>query len=390
MADASDMELLRDYKQQGSEEAFALLVQRHINLVYSTALRHTQISAHAEEITRAVFVILARKAASLRPDTVLEAWLYETTRLASLNFLRGERRRQSREQEAYMQSIIQEPGDTSTWNQLAPLLDEAMARLGKKDREAVVLRFFKEKNLREVALTMNVTETAAQSRVHRALEKLRGYFSKQGVHSTTAVIAGEISAHSVHAAPVGLAKAVSIAAIAKGAAASTSTLTLVKGALKFMAWTQTKMAIAALAVVLLAAAGTTTVERIAEHQNDDWRLGMSDPKYLSALPYRTLILPTKADKKALTSLGAPGYCPRWTVPATEPIIPLRRCCATLFASRTLARIAIGIRIAICSAPSEPFLKRSFRTTITISSQIGPREREKHYRLKSKESSASTS
>jgi RNA polymerase sigma factor (sigma-70 family) len=259
MPEVNDMELLRDYSRRGSEEAFAGLVRRHINLVYSAALRHVGIAAHAEEITQAVFVILARKAASLRPETILDAWLYETTRLTALSFLRGERRRQGREQEAYMQSTLPESTDVSVWNQLAPLLDEAMAQLGKKDREAVVLRFFKEKNLVEVAAAMKITEAAAQSRVHRALEKLRRYFSKRGVSSTTAIIAGAISANSVQAAPVALAKSVTAVAIAKGAAVGSSTLTLIKGALKIMAWTKAKTAIVAGAVVILAATSTTVI-----------------------------------------------------------------------------------------------------------------------------------
>ena len=257
MPDVTDMELLQDYRQ-GSERAFAELVQRHINLVYSTALRHIGITAHAEEITQAVFVILARKAAALRHDTILEAWLYETTRLTALSFLRGERRRQAREQEAYMQSTLSESTGDSTWNQISPLLDEAMARLGKKDREAVVLRFFKEKNLREVAAALNVSEAAAQSRVHRALDKLRHYFSRHGVDSTTAIIAGGISAHSVHVAPAALAKSVTAVAVAKGAAASTSTLTLIKGTLKIMAWSKIKTA-AITGVIAILAAGTTTI-----------------------------------------------------------------------------------------------------------------------------------
>src|ERR1017187_6883066 len=181
MHDTSVMELMRDFDRQGSEAAFAVLVQRHINLVYSVALRHVGIAAHAEEITQAVFIILARKAASLRADTILEGWLHETTQLTALSFLRGERRRQFREQEAYMQSTLQESADASTWNQLAPLLDEAMSRLGKKDRDAVMLRFFKEKNLREVATALKVNEAAAQRRVYRAVEKLRRFFTKRGV-----------------------------------------------------------------------------------------------------------------------------------------------------------------------------------------------------------------
>ncbi len=258
MPDVSDMDLLRDYQRQGSEEAFAELVRRHVNLVYSAALRHAGIAAHAEEITQAVFVILARKAAGLRPDTILDAWLYETTRWTALSFLRGERRRQWREQEAYMQSTFRESAGDPVWHQLSPLLDEAMSRLGKKDREAVVLRFFKEKSLREVAAALQVTETAAQSRVHRALEKLHRYFARRGVSSTTAIIAGAISAHSVQAAPVAMAKSVTAVALAKGAAASTSTLTLIKGALKIMAWTKAKTAVVVGTSVLLAA-GTTSV-----------------------------------------------------------------------------------------------------------------------------------
>src|ERR1700691_2372824 len=147
MPENNDIDLLQEFCLLGSEPAFASLVERHINLVYSTALRHVGNTAHAEEISQAVFIILARKAAGLRPDTVLEAWLYETTRLTALSFLRGERRRQFREQEAYMQSTSDEPNDVSVWNRMSPFLDEAMAGLGKKDRDAVILRFFKGKNL---------------------------------------------------------------------------------------------------------------------------------------------------------------------------------------------------------------------------------------------------
>lgn len=258
MPDASDMDLLQDYDRHGSEAAFAELVQRHISLVYSVALRHVSIAAQAEEITQAVFIILARKAAGLRPHTILEGWLHETTRLTSLSFRRGERRRQFREQEAYMQSNLQESGDDPAWNRLAPLLDEAVSRLGKKDRDAVMLRFFKEKQLREVAAALQVSEAAAQRRVLRALEKLRKFFANRGVISTTATIAGAISANSVQAAPVALAKTVTAMAIAKGTTATASTLTLLKGSLKLMAWTKAKMAIV-VGISVLLAAGTTTV-----------------------------------------------------------------------------------------------------------------------------------
>jgi uncharacterized protein (TIGR03435 family) len=294
MHDAGDMELLREYDRQGSEAAFAALVQRHVSLVYSAALRHVGIAAHAEEITQAVFIILARKAASLRPDTILEGWLYETTRLTALSFRRGERRRQFREQEAYMQSTLQESADASTWNQLAPLLDEAMTRLGKKDRDAVVLRFFKDKNLREVAAALKVNETAAQRRVHRAVEKLRRFFTKRGIILPAAVLTTAISANSVQAAPVALAKTVTAVAVAKGAAAGGSTLILIKGALKIMAWTKMKTAIVASAVVLLAAGTTTvTVKEIENHNEDKWDTAIADTRNLDKAPHIVKIILTK-------------------------------------------------------------------------------------------------
>ncbi len=239
-----------------------------------------------------MFIILARKAGGLRPDTILEGWLYETTRLTALSFLRGERRRQFREQEAYMQSTLQESTDDLLWNQLAPLLDEAMSRLGKKDRDAVILRFFKEKSVREVAATLQVNEAAAQRRILRALEKLRKFFTKRGVSSTTAIIAGAISANSVQAAPVALAKTVTAVAIAKGAAASGSTLTLIKGALKIMAWTKAKTAIV-VGVGILFAAGTATVtvKEIAAHRTPAWQEKF-DLSLLDGLPPQVKILPS--------------------------------------------------------------------------------------------------
>jgi len=269
MHDSSDLDLLREYAWQSSEAAFAELVRRHIALVYSAALRHVGTAGHAEEITQAVFIILARKAGGWRTGTILEGWLYETTRLTALSFLRGERRRQFREQKAYMQSTLHESTNDSTWNQLSPLLDQAMSRLGKEDRDAVVLRFFKDRDLREVAATMRVSEAAAQRRILRALEKLRRFFANRGVDSTTTVIAETISTHSVQAAPAALAKCVTAVAIAKGAAASNSTLTIIQGALKIMAWTKIKTAVViAVGVALLLAGGAITVG-VARKGTDD-------------------------------------------------------------------------------------------------------------------------
>ena len=147
--------------------------------------------------------------------------------------------------------------------QIAPLLDGAMEQLGQKDHDALVLRFFEGRNFKEVGAALGASEDAAKMRVNRALEKLRKFFTKRGVSSTTAIIAGAISANSVQAAPVALAKSVTAVAIAKGAAASGSTLTLIKGALKIMAWTKMKTVIVVGSVVLLSAGtGIVTVKTI--------------------------------------------------------------------------------------------------------------------------------
>jgi RNA polymerase sigma factor (sigma-70 family) len=142
MDDATDMDLLRQYADRNSETAFAALVSRHLNLVYSAALRKTGNPAAAEEITQAVFVILAQKAGHIPDETILPGWLYQTARLTAASFLKSEARRARREQEAYMQTELRATAPDETWEQLAPLLEDAMGQLGEKERAAVVLRFF--------------------------------------------------------------------------------------------------------------------------------------------------------------------------------------------------------------------------------------------------------
>jgi RNA polymerase sigma factor (sigma-70 family) len=258
MTELDDHELLAEFARNESEAAFAALIARYVNLVYSAALRFTGNPHHAEEITQAVFIILARKAGSLRRGTVLSGWLYQTARLTAANFVKGEIRRQRREQEAYMQSTLSEP-ETAAWEQIAPLLDEAMGRLGETDRNAVVLRFFENKTSQEVAATLKLNEAAAHKRVNRAVEKLRKFFTKRGVTFSAVAIAGAVSANSVQAAPLGLAMAVTAAA-AKGVAVSSSTLTLIKGALKIMAWTKAKTTIVGIGILLVAGTGSVVLK----------------------------------------------------------------------------------------------------------------------------------
>jgi RNA polymerase sigma factor (sigma-70 family) len=243
-----DRQLLQAYARGGSEEAFATLVSRHIDLVYSVAWRTVGHHHQAEEITQAVFVILARKAASLNPATVLAGWLFRTARLTAANYRRAEIRRARREQEASMQVNL-EP--TEQWPEVAPLLNDAIAGLREKDRNAIVLRFLQGKDYKAVAAALGGTEEAAQMRVSRALEKLRKLFAKRGVVLPAAALSGLLATHATQAAPAGLAAAVTAAA-AHGAPLAASTLSLVQGTLKLMAWTKMKLAVGATVVVLLA------------------------------------------------------------------------------------------------------------------------------------------
>lgn len=279
MQELDDNALLRKYARDGSEDAFATLVARHVNKVYSVALRHTGNPHHAEEITQAVFVILARKSGRLGERVILEGWLYNTARLTALAFIRGEARRARREQEACMDSTAK-TNEADVWPQIAPLLDLAIAGLNEKDRHAVVLRFVYGRRVKDVGASFGWSEGAARIRLHRAMEKLRAFFHKRGIVSTSEAIAGAICANAVQNAPVGLAKAATALALAQYPAASSSTLTLIKGALKIMAWTKAKTVMAAAAVVLLAA-GTAplVINEIRSHATSKAR-----PRTTAATP----------------------------------------------------------------------------------------------------------
>jgi RNA polymerase sigma factor (sigma-70 family) len=256
-----DMALVREYAASQSERAFEQLVARHLSLVYSTALRRVGDAHLAQEITQAVFIILARKAGGLGPKTILSNWLYRTAGYVAADNLKSRNRRQKREHEACMASLVNEPQTREVWRQIAPLLEAAVDSLGEGERRAVVLRFFEGKSLGEVGVACGTTQEAAKKRVSRALEKLRKFFSRHGVVVPAGVLMMAISANSLQAAPAGLAKTVSAIALGKGAATGGSTLIMVKGALKIMAWTKVKTAAAVgLAVMLTVGMATVAVK----------------------------------------------------------------------------------------------------------------------------------
>lgn len=222
-----DHELIRDYTRRHSQAAFAELVRRYVNLVYSAARRQVPSHHFAEEVTQTVFVALARNAGKLQPGTPLAAWLYLVTRRTAIDLNRREGRRQAREQTAL--EIAEMKSTPPVWRQLESSLDDAMASLDQSDSTALLLRYFENKSLREVGHALGVSEDAAQKRISRALELLRVRFARRGIAVTAVGLATDLSAHAIEAAPNALGAAIASAAAAGGlthAAVQTATLTM--------------------------------------------------------------------------------------------------------------------------------------------------------------------
>jgi len=246
----TDVELLRRYADDRSEAAFAELVARHVNLVYSAALRQVAGDSHlAQDVTQLVFIDLARKAARLTRHPSLTGWLYTSVRYAAATARRSDQRRQQREQEAHtMDELRQDPQTDTDWELLKPVLDEGMHALRDKDRHAILLRFFENKPLAEVGQAVGLNENATRKRVDRAVDKLRDFLGRRGVHLSAAVLAGTLSSHAVTAVPAGLAGTVTVASLAEAATASMGILPFIK----LMMITKAKIAATVLTVGLTA------------------------------------------------------------------------------------------------------------------------------------------
>jgi RNA polymerase sigma factor (sigma-70 family) len=211
-----DHQLLREYVERQSEMAFAELVARHINLVYSTALRVVQNTASARDVAQSVFIQLARKAPTIRSGHALPGWLYRVARCQAANAVRNDRIRREREMEA-MTMKSPETNAAEAWHSILTHLDDAMHTLKREDQNAIVLRFFEGRNWREIGGAMSLNEDTAQKRVSRAVDKLRMYFLRRGITLSAAAVGSAIAANAVQAAPTGLASTVASVSFAKAA-----------------------------------------------------------------------------------------------------------------------------------------------------------------------------
>lgn len=219
----NDHELLRRYVDADSQQAFAALVERHIDLVYSAALRQVGATVTAEEVAQSVFLDLARNAARFGARQPLAPWLYVVTRRTAVDLVRHEARRRVREQAAAEIAAMKTP--SASWPAIAASLDEAMETLPAADRAALVLRFFQHLSLREVGVALDVSEDTAQKRVSRALERLRVSFGQRGVAVTSGSLATDLLAHAIEAAPPGLDATISSVATKASATLAFSSTT---------------------------------------------------------------------------------------------------------------------------------------------------------------------
>lgn len=219
-----DLQLLREYAAEGSETAFSELVTRYANLVHATALRRLHGRADlAADVSQQVFVDLARKASRIPPGTVLGGWLHRHTGYVASTAMRSETRRSDRERQAHHLTEATHSG-TSLLEQLGSELDTALDELSESDRDALVLRYLKQMDLKRVGAVLDLSEDAAQKRVSRATEKLRLIFSRRG-HTVSIVVLGILLTEAgvgtaPHALAAGIATAVTAAGVTHAPAAA--------------------------------------------------------------------------------------------------------------------------------------------------------------------------
>jgi len=256
----TDQQLVGEFAKNRSDGVFGELVRRHIDLVYSAALRLVHDAHLTEDITQGVFLALAQNAGKLTDRPVLSGWLHRTTQNLAANAIRAEVRRRVHEQEAAAMNELLATEPDASWDDIAPHLDAALGELEDDDRDALMLRYFEKKSAPEMAVQLGISDEAAQKRVRRAVERLRSLFAKRGVSVGASGLVVLLTAHAVQAAPIELAAGVSATALA-GAAASTSTVIT---AVKIITMTTLQKIIVTAAVAVLAGAGLYEARQAAQ------------------------------------------------------------------------------------------------------------------------------
>ncbi len=299
-----DSELLANFARTNSQEAFAELVRRHVNLVYSAALRQVQGDAHlAQDVAQLVFADLARKAGSLARRESLTGWLYTSAHFAAAKIIRTETRRRDRENKFMREATTADATPEADWEMIRPALDDTMHDLKESDREVILLRYFENRPFAEIGARLGLNENAARMRVERALERLRDVFARRGI-TVGAVLATVISANAVQLAPTGLAATLTSAAMLS---AGTGTFTL----FKFMTAIQLKLGVSALVV-----AGAATAF-VFQHQAQEKLRGENEA-------LRQQMAQLQADNQTISNqLAATGDSRKLTADQLNELLKLR-------------------------------------------------------------------
>src|ERR1051326_5154342 len=141
-------DLLAEFRATRAEAAFSELVRRFTNLVYSIAHRRVAAMTLAQEVTQIVFIRLAKAPPNLNSEAQLLAWLHRTTVHVSIDLWRSDTRRRAREQQAVLMQT--DRAEQTSWNEMAPVLDEALDALNEDDRQVVLLRFFEQRTMADL------------------------------------------------------------------------------------------------------------------------------------------------------------------------------------------------------------------------------------------------
>jgi RNA polymerase sigma factor (sigma-70 family) len=255
-----DAELLREYVRSGSREALGEIARRYIDLVYSAARRYTRDAHLAEDVTQAVFILLSQRAGKVREPGRLVGWLYQTTYFTAKNALKIQRRRRVHERAFAQEQTMTFAPEPDQWTEIAPVIDRAMAELDGSSRDMLLMRYFQGKSVQEVATANGVSVEAAQKRLSRALEKLRGQLGRKGVGVESSAAGTMLRQRSVEAAPLALHQSI-LATAGSGGSSSIGANQIVK---QMNRWTRMRMLGIGTAVVGAAAASVLILISLAE------------------------------------------------------------------------------------------------------------------------------
>ncbi len=194
--------LLKRYlRSDRSDESFSRLVEFYGGLIYGAAFRRTGDVSLAEEVSQNVFVILAKKAESLRHHSSLSSWLYKTASFEAEKVLRKEIRHRRRV-ELFANDVTNTVDDENVMSEEAlSLLEQAIAKLSKNDRALLLARYFEGRKFRDIASKRNQSEAACKMHLRRVMDKMEGWLSSKGCTLNVASIAALMTSEWSHACP---------------------------------------------------------------------------------------------------------------------------------------------------------------------------------------------